>query len=163
MTTTFAKNQREAAPWHLVDASEEVLGRMAARIAHILQGKHKPTWTPHADAGDFVVVVNAAKVQVTGRKAQDKFYRHYTGNHGGLVTQYYPRMLARKPTEIVRLAVRRMMPKTDLGRHMMSKLKVFPGPTHTHHAQDPKPLALGTARAARAAKRAAAVKTPKKA
>ena len=154
MTTTFAKNQRETATWHLVDASEEVLGRMAARIAPILQGKHKPTWTAHADVGDFVIVINAAKVQVTGRKAEDKFYRHYTGNHGGLVTEYYPRMLARKPTEIVRLAVKRMMPKTDLGRHMLSKLKIFPGPTHTHHAQDPKPLALGTARAARAATRA---------
>ncbi len=154
MTTTFAKTRRETAQWHLVDASEEVLGRMAARIAQILQGKHKPTWTPHADTGDFVVVVNAAKVQVTGRKSEDKFYRHYTGNHGGLVTEHYPRMLARKPTEIVRLAVRRMMPKTDLGRHMLSKLKVFAGPTHTHHAQDPKPLALRTNRAARAAKKA---------
>lgn len=158
MTTTFAKTQRAAAQWHLVDASEEVLGRMAGRLAEILQGKHKPTWTPHADTGDFVVVINAAKVQVTGRKAQDKFYRHYTGNHGGLITTYYPRMLERKPTEIVKEAVRRMLPKTDLGRHMLSKLKIFAGATHTHHAQDPKPLALHTTRAARAAKAKKAIK-----
>ena len=144
MTTTFAKTDRSKAAWFVVDASQEVLGRMSARVSQILQGKHKPTWTAHADVGDFVVVVNASKVQVTGRKAEDKHYRHYTGNHGGLVTEYYPRMLERKPTEIIRLAVRRMLPKTALGRHMLSKLKVFSGPTHTHHAQDPKPLAFGT-------------------
>lgn len=154
MTTTCATTRRAAARWHLVDASQEVLGRMATRIARILQGKHKPTWTPHADTGDFVVVVNAEKVQVTGRKASDKHYRYYTGNHGGLVTVYYPRMLERHPEDIVKLAVRRMLPKTDLGRHMLTKLKVFKGPSHPHHAQDPKPLALGTSRAARTASKA---------
>lgn len=154
MSTTFAKTKREVAQWHVIDASEEVLGRMSARIAQILQGKHKPTWTAHADTGDFVVVINAEKVQVTGRKATDKHYRHYTGNHGGLITEYYPRMLARKPTEIIKEAVRRMMPKTDLGRHMLSKLKLFAGPTHTHHAQNPTPLVLHTNKAARAAVRA---------
>ena len=144
MSTTFATTKRAKADWFVIDASQEVLGRMSARVAQILQGKHKPTWTAHADLGDFVVVVNAGKIQVTGRKAEDKFYRHYTGNHGGLVTEFYPRMLERKPTEIIRLAVRRMLPKTSLGRHMLSKLKVFAGPTHTHHAQNPKPLVLGT-------------------
>jgi large subunit ribosomal protein L13 len=136
MSTTFAKTKREVAQWHVIDASEEVLGRMSTRIAQILQGKHKPTWTAHADTGDFVVVINAEKVQVTGRKATNKHYRHYTGNHGGLVTEYYPRMLARKPTEIIKEAVRRMMPKTDLGRHMLSKLSLR-GPDA--HAPRPEP------------------------
>jgi large subunit ribosomal protein L13 len=144
--TTFLTTHREKAAWHVVDASKETLGRMSARIATILQGKHKPTYTPHADLGDFVVVVNAKDVRVTGRKRDDKVYRHYTGNHGGLVTQTYGRMLDRKPTEIVRLAVKRMMPKTRLGRAMLSKLKVHAGPEHTHHAQDPKPLSFGTVR-----------------
>src|SRR5262245_17505978 len=149
--TTCATTQRGTAAWHVVDASQEVLGRMATRIARILMGKHKPTYTPHADAGDFVVVINAEKVQVTGRKVTDKVYRYYTGNHGGLVEQSYTRMLERHPTDIIKLAVKRMLLKTDLGRHMLTKLKVFAGPTHNHHAQNPKPLALNTARAARAA------------
>jgi len=151
MTTTFAVTRREKAGWHVVDASQEVLGRLAARISQVLQGKHKPQWTPHADVGDFVVVINAAKIQVTGRKAQDKHYRYYTGNHGGLVTTYYPRMLERRPADILKLAVKRMLPKTDLGRHMLSKLKIFPGATHTHHAQAPATLVVGTTRSARAA------------
>jgi large subunit ribosomal protein L13 len=149
-STTFSKTRRDAAKWFVVDASQEVLGRMAARVATILQGKHKPSWTPHADTGDFVVVVNAAKVQVTGRKAQDKHYRHYTGNHGGLVTQYYPRMIERHPTDVVKLAVKRMLPKTNLGRHMLTKLKVVAGPTHSHHAQKPTALSFGTGKAAKA-------------
>jgi large subunit ribosomal protein L13 len=147
--TTCATTNRGTAAWHVVDASQEVLGRMATRIARILQGKHKPTYTPHADTGDFVVVVNAEKIQVTGRKAADKVYRNYTGYHGGLVEQPFSRLLERHPTDIIKLAVRRMLPKTDLGRHMLSKLKLFAGPTHTHHAQNPQPLALGTSRAAR--------------
>jgi large subunit ribosomal protein L13 len=142
--TTFAKTQRQQAAWWVVDASQEVLGRMATRVARILQGKHKPTWTPHADVGDFVVVINAEKVQVTGRKRSDKLYYHYTGNHGGLVTQTYDRVIEKHPTDVVKLAVRRMLPKTDLGRHMLTKLKVYAGPEHPHHAQGAKPLALGT-------------------
>jgi large subunit ribosomal protein L13 len=151
MTTTFAVTKRQTAAWHVIDASQEVLGRMASRVAQLLQGKHKPEWTPHADVGDFVIVINAGKIQVTGRKAQDKLYRHYTGTVGGLVTTYYPRMLEKRPTDIVKLAVKRMLPKTDLGRHMLTKLKVFAGPTHTHHAQDPNVLELSTSRVARAA------------
>ena len=146
MSTTFATTNRNKAAWHVVDASQEILGRMSARIAEILQGKHKPEYTPHADVGDFVIVVNAKNVRVTGRKADDKAYRHYTGNHGGLVTEYFPRMLERKPTEIVRLAVRRMLPKTSLGRHMLSKLKVYAGAEHKNHAQNPKPLVCGRGR-----------------
>jgi large subunit ribosomal protein L13 len=147
--TTFATTKRSTAEWWVVDASEQILGRMAARLAQVLQGKHKPTWTPHADVGDFVVVVNAKDVRVTGRKAEDKFYRHYTGNHGGLITTPYPRMRERHPTAMVKEAVRRMLPKTRLGRAMLSKLKVFPGAEHTHHAQAPKPLALTTVRSSK--------------
>jgi len=154
MTTTCATTQRAAARWYLVDASQEVLGRMATRVARILQGKHKPTWTAHADTGDFVVVVNAEQVQVTGRKRENKVYRYHTGYVGGLVTVGYEQMIAKHPEDVIKLAVRRMLPKTDLGRHMLSKLKVFKGATHTHHAQDPQPLALGTSKAARTAKKA---------
>ena len=143
-STTLASTARSIAKWHLVDASTEVLGRMAARIAQILMGKHKPTYTPHADTGDFVVVINAADVKVTGRKATDKVYKHHTRYPGGLVSIPYPEMTRRHPTEMVREAVRRMLPKNTLGRHMLSKLKVFPGKEHDHHAQKPEPLAFGT-------------------
>jgi large subunit ribosomal protein L13 len=146
--TTFETTQRAKAAWHVVDASQETLGRMASRVALILQGKHKPTYTPHADVGDFVLVLNAKDVRVTGRKREDKVYRHHTGNHGGLVTESFSRVMERRPTDVVRLAVKRMMPKTRLGRAMLSKLKVVAGPEHRHHAQRPAPLSLGTARGA---------------
>ncbi len=142
--TTFATTNRAAAQWHVVDASQEVLGRMAANVARVLQGKHKPTYTPHADVGDFVVVVNATKIQVTGRKAEKKVYRRYTGYPGGQVVESFARMQERHPTEIVRLAVRRMMPKTTMGRHMLRKLKIYAGNDHPHHAQKPEALAFGT-------------------
>jgi large subunit ribosomal protein L13 len=142
--TTLASTARSTAKWYLVDASTEVLGRMAARVAQILMGKHKPVYTPHADTGDFVVVINAADVQVTGRKAEDKLYRHHTRYPGGLVTIPYPELKQRHPTAMVREAVRRMLPKNTMGRHMLSKLKVFPGKDHDHHAQKPEPLAFGT-------------------
>jgi large subunit ribosomal protein L13 len=146
--TTLAKTVRRDAAWYVVDASSETLGRMASRVARILQGKHKPTYTPHADVGDFVVVVNGADVRVSGAKATDKIYRRHTGWHGGLRETAYPVMRTRKPEDIVRLAVRRMMPKSNLGRHMMRKLKVYAGPQHPHHAQNPQPLAFGTKREA---------------
>jgi large subunit ribosomal protein L13 len=142
--TTLASTARSIAKWHVVDASSEVLGRMAARVARILMGKHKPIYTPHADTGDFVVVINAADVQLTGRKATAKVYRHHTGYPGGLVTIPYAEVKKRHPTQMVREAVRRMLPKSTMGRHMLSKLKVFPGKDHTHHAQKPEPLSFGT-------------------
>ena len=142
--TTFSTTDRAAAQWYVVDASQEVLGRLAANVARILQGKHKPTYTPHADVGDFVVVLNAAKVQVTGRKAENKVYRRYTGYPGGQVEESFARMKERRPEEIIRLAVRRMMPKTTLGRHMLRKLKVYGGQEHPHHAQKPEALTFGT-------------------
>jgi len=140
--TTFSTTERDAAHWYVVDASTEVLGRMAARVAQILQGKHKPTYTPHADVGDFVVVVNARDVGVTGRKAEQKVYRHHTGYPGGQAEQSFQRMRERHPEDIVRLAVRRMMPKTTLGRHMLRKLKVYAGKEHPHHAQKPEVLSI---------------------
>lgn len=142
--TTLATTSRATAKWFLVDASREVLGRMSAQIARILMGKHKPTYTPNADTGDFVVVINAADVQVTGRKASDKVYRYHTRYPGGLRTVPYPRMKALHPTEMVREAVRRMLPKTTLGRHMLRKLKVVAGKEHGHHAQKPEALSFGT-------------------
>ena len=142
--TTFSSTDRAAAQWYVVDASQEVLGRMAANVARILQGKHKPTYTPHADVGDFVVVLNAAKVQVTGRKAENKVYRRYTGYPGGQVEESFAHMQKRHPEDIIRLAVRRMMPKTTMGRHMLRKLKVYGGQDHPHHAQKPETLTFGT-------------------
>jgi large subunit ribosomal protein L13 len=145
--TTFARTNRSAARWVLVDASKERLGRMATHVARILMGKHKPEYTPHADVGDFVVVINSADVQVTGRKATDKLYYRHTRHPGGLVTTPYPKMREKHPEEMVRLAVRRMMPKTNLGRHMMRKLKIYPGKDHPHQSQAPEALSFGTASA----------------
>ena len=144
--TTLAVTNRSTAKWFVVDAQKEVLGRLAARVAQILMGKHKPEYTPHADTGDYVIVINAGDVQVTGRKATDKVYRHHTHWPGGLVERPYPEVKARHPDEMVRLAIRRMMPKTTMGRHMMGKLHVYAGKEHHHHAQRPEPLLLGTVR-----------------
>ena len=141
MTTFMAKAATHKAEWHIVDATDKVLGRMAVRIAQTLMGKHKPTYTPHFDAGDFVVVTNAAKVRVTGRKAEMKVYRHHTQWVGNLKETSYRDMLATRPERIVWYAVRRMLPKTKLGEHMMSKLKIYAGADHRHAAQNPKPLA----------------------
>ena len=128
--------------WHLVDAEGVVLGRLASRVARILQGKHRPIYTPHVDTGEFVIVVNAKKIRLTGRKKDQKVYRRYTGWVGGLRETPVREMLDKKPEEVVRLAVRRMMPKTKLGRHMLTKLKIYAGPEHPHAAQQPQPLEL---------------------
>lgn len=139
-TTTLAKPGHENAQWHLVDASGKVLGRLATKIAMMLMGKNKPTFTPHVDAGDFVVVINAEKITVTGKKAQTKVYRHHTGFIGNLKERPYREMIVEKPEEIIELAVRRMLPKTKLGRHIFTKLKVYRGPNHPHGAQQPVPF-----------------------
>ena len=142
--TTVAKTDRDSADWYVVDAAQETLGRMAAEIAKRLMGKHKPIYTPHADVGDFIIVLNAGKVQVTGAKREKKIYRHHTQHPGGLKEITFQRMVERHPEDIVRLAVRRMMPKTTLGRHMLKKLKISADDRHEHHAQQPKPLSFGT-------------------
>jgi large subunit ribosomal protein L13 len=126
--------------WHVIDAEGQVLGRIASRISRILQGKHRPEYTPHVDTGDFVVVVNAEKVHLTGKKTEQKTYRYHTGWAGGLRETPVKEMLAKKPEDVIRLAVRRMMPKTKLGRQMQTKLKVYAGPEHPHAAQKPTAL-----------------------
>jgi len=138
----MAKPVEVEAKWHLVDAEDRILGRLATRVARVLMGKHKPTYTPHIDTGDFVVVINAEKIAVTGRKLKTKMYYRASGYPGGLKETRLEEMLASKPAEVVRLAVKRMLPKTKLGRHMFSKLKVYAGPEHPHAAQRPEPLAL---------------------
>jgi large subunit ribosomal protein L13 len=136
-TTVMAKPGHADAKWHVVDATDKVLGRLATKVAALLMGKTKPTFTKHVDAGDFVIVVNAEKVAVTGRKAEQKVYRHHTGFIGNLVERPYKTMIQTKPEEVIQLAVRRMLPKSRLGRRMYSKLKVYRGPKHPHAAQKP--------------------------
>ena len=126
--------------WYVVDAEGQTLGRLAAEIARILRSKNKPQYTPHVDTGDFVVVVKAEKVVVTGRKAEQKVYRRHSGYPGGLKTTTYEQMLERRPTEILRRAVKGMMPKTRLARQQLRKLKIYAGPEHPHAAQNPQTL-----------------------
>jgi len=128
--------------WYVVDANNVILGRLASRIAQILRGKHKPIWAPHVDCGDFVVIVNADKVRVTGRKADQKVYYHHSGYPGGLKATPYRRMMAKKPDFIIREAVRGMLPKNKLGRKMLKKLKIYAAPEHPHTAQKPETLEL---------------------
>ncbi len=144
--TTIATAHHTGAKWYVVDASKETLGRLAAILAQRLQGKHKPTYTPHVDTGDYFVVINAEKIQVTGGKETKKVYRSHTGFHGGLREIPWQRMAEKHPTEMVHLAVKRMLPKTTLGRAMLKKLKLYAGESHDHHAQRPEPIAFGTGR-----------------
>jgi large subunit ribosomal protein L13 len=125
--------------WHLIDAEGQTLGRLATEISRLLRGKNKPQYTPHIDTGDFVVVVNAEKIVATGKKAEQKVYRRHSGYPGGLKETSYEAMLERKPTEILRRAVRGMMPRTRLGRQQFRKLKIYAGPEHPHEAQNPQP------------------------
>lgn len=129
--------------WWLVDAADKIVGRLASDIAMILMGKHRPTYTPHVDTGDFVVVINAAKVVFTGRKWDNKTYTWFTG-YTGLRSETAGQRLERHPEDILSEAVRRMLPKNKLGRKMLSKLKVFAGAEHPHQAQQPEPIQLGT-------------------
>jgi large subunit ribosomal protein L13 len=125
--------------WYVVDAEGRTLGRLASEIAKLLRGKNKAQYTPHVDTGDFVVVINADRVSVTGRKAEQKVYRRHTGYPGGLKEMSYETMLERKPTEILRKAVYGMMPKNRLARQQLRKLKIYAGPEHPHAAQNPQP------------------------
>lgn len=126
--------------WYVVDAEGQTLGRLATQIARVLRGKNKPQYTPHVDTGDFVVVVNAEKVVVTGKKAEQKVYRRHSGYPGGMKETSYARMMERKPTEILRKAVRGMMPRGRLARQQLRKLKIYAGPEHPHAAQSPQRL-----------------------
>lgn len=142
MKTFMAKKNDVDQKWMLVDAEDAVLGRMAARIAPILMGKNKPTYTPHVDTGDFVVVINAEKIKVTGKKAEQKEYDYYTRYPGGHKFVSFADMMKNKPERVIELAVRRMLPKNRLGRHMLKKLKVYRGPKHDHQAQQPMKVDL---------------------
>ncbi len=139
MKSYMARPHEVERRWQLIDAEGKTLGRLAAEIARLLRGKDKPRYTPHVDTGDFVVVVNAEKVAVTGKKAEQKVYRRHTGYPGGLKETSYETMLERRPTEVLRKAVKGMMPRTRLGRAQLRKLKVYAGPEHPHEAQSPQP------------------------
>jgi large subunit ribosomal protein L13 len=138
MKTYSQKASEVQREWYVVDAENQVLGRLATQIATLLRGKHKPTYTPSLDGGDFVIVVNAEKIRITGRKAEQKMYYHHTGYPGGIRGTTYRTMRQRHPDRILRLAVKGMLPKGRLGRQQMRKLRIYAGPTHPHSAQQPK-------------------------
>ncbi|MDR2198832.1 MAG: 50S ribosomal protein L13 [Deltaproteobacteria bacterium] len=138
----MAKEKEVVKRWYVVDAADKILGRLSSEIAKKLRGKDKAIYTPHNDAGDFVVVVNADKVRLTGRKLDQKIYRRYTGFIGGLREVAAKTLLAKKPTELVTRAVRGMLPKNTLGRRQLKKLKVYAGPEHPHARQKPEPLVI---------------------
>jgi large subunit ribosomal protein L13 len=140
MPTVMPKKEAIARNWHLVDAEGQVLGRLAVRVATLLMGKHKPTWAPHVDTGDHVVVINAAKVDLTGRKLMGKLYRTHSGYIGGLRETRADTMLRTHPERVIEWAVTGMLPKTKLGRAMARKLKVYRGEEHPHQAQQPQAL-----------------------
>lgn len=141
MKTTLAKPDADK-QWYLVDAEGQTLGRLAVQIANILRGRHKPIYTPHIDAGDFVVVVNADKVKLTGRKEQDKLYMFHTGWVGNEYYRNVAHFRAQKPAFIIEHAVKGMLPRNKLARHMLKKLRIFAGPEHTHEAQKPEPISF---------------------
>jgi large subunit ribosomal protein L13 len=139
MNTEEARAQRQ---WYVVDAQGKVLGRMASEIAKVLRGKNKPIFTPNADAGDFVIVINARGVKLTGKKLQKKIYYRHTDYPGGIRERTAEKMLERKPEDLVRLAVKGMLPKNRLSKKLVTKLKVYAGSDHPHEAQKPRPLAV---------------------
>jgi large subunit ribosomal protein L13 len=142
MKTPLPKIDEINRRWYVVDAGGQVLGRMATQIAVRLRGKHKPIFTPHLDTGDFIVVVNAEKVKLTGGKMDKKMYHRHTGYMGGLKSMNARTMLEKKPEEVIRLAVKRMLPRNKLGRQQLKKLKIYAGPDHPHQAQSPEELNL---------------------
>ena len=141
MKTFVATPANRERNWLVVDASGQTLGRLATQIASALRGKTKPEFTPHCDVGDFVIVVNAEKIEVTGKKRQDKRYYRHSGYPGGLRSRTFEEMQARRPEEIIRLAVKGMIPRSRLGRQQLRKLKIYAGTDHPHQAQRPEPLA----------------------
>ena len=140
---SFMANKEVVDPkWLLVDADDMILGRLASKVATVLMGKHKPTYTPHVDTGDYVVVVNASKIKVSGTKADTKFYDYYTHYPSGRKIVSYDKMMEKHPERIIELAVKRMLPKTKLGRAMFKKLKVYGGPDHNQVAQQPEKMEI---------------------
>ena len=142
MKTYYAKPSEVQREWHLVDATDMTLGRLASEVAQILRGKNKPTYTPHIDTGDFVVIVNAEKIKITGAKATDKVYYRHTGYVGHLKSETFTEAMEKHPTRVIEHAVRGMLPKGTLGTQMYKKLKVYAGPEHPHQAQNPRKIEL---------------------
>jgi large subunit ribosomal protein L13 len=142
MKTFSAKPHEVEHGWYIVDATGKVLGRIASEIARRLRGKHKPEFTPHVDTGDYIVVVNADKLRVTGNKSKDKLYHRHSGYPGGLYTTSFEKMQADHPERVLRLAVKGMLPKGPLGYAMIKKMKIYAGAEHPHSAQQPKPLQI---------------------
>lgn len=142
MKTISAKPETVKRDWYIIDADGKTLGRMAAEIAHRLRGKHKPEYTPHVDTGDYIVVVNAEKVRVTGNKAAKKMYHRHTGYPGGLKSMTFEKLIDRAPERVIQSAVKGMLPKGPLGRAMFKKMKVYAGESHPHTAQQPQELSL---------------------
>ena len=140
MKTYSAKTGEVNQAWFIVDATDKTLGRLASEIAHRLRGKHKPEYTPHIDTGDYIVVVNAEKVKVTGAKSSDKMYHHHTGYPGGLKSFSFEKLIERAPERVLQRAVKGMLPRNPLGRAMFRKLKVYAGSEHPHTAQQPETL-----------------------
>jgi large subunit ribosomal protein L13 len=142
MKTFVATPESRERDWLVVDATGQTLGRLATQIAVVLRGKHKPEYTPHCDVGDFVVVVNADKIAVTGKKREEKLYYRYSGYPGGMRTRTFAEMLERRPEEPLRLAVKGMLPRNRIARAQLRKLKIYAGPDHPHAAQQPKPMEI---------------------
>nr|WP_291509880.1 50S ribosomal protein L13 [Acidithiobacillus sp.] len=140
MKTYSAKSHEVQGDWFVVDATDKVLGRLSVELAKRLRGKHKPEYTPHADTGDYIVVINADKIAVTGNKAKDKIYYHHTGYVGNLKSASFEKMMETNPERVIEIAVKGMLPKNPLGRAMFKKLKVYTGSEHPHSAQQPQPL-----------------------
>ncbi len=140
MKTFSAKAGEVSRDWYVVDAADKTLGRLASEIAHRLRGKHKPEYTPHVDTGDYIVVINAEKVRVTGAKARDKMYHHHTGYPGGLKSISFEKLIDKAPERVIQGAVKGMLPRNPLGRAMFKKLKVYAGSEHPHAAQQPQVL-----------------------
>ena len=142
MKTFNAKNETVKRDWYVIDAAGKTLGRLATEIANRLRGKHKAEYTPHVDTGDYIVVVNAAKIRVTGRKMKDKTYYSYTGYVGNLKSESLEHLMGRAPDRALRIAVKGMLPKNSLGAQMLRKLKIYAGAEHEHAAQQPQPLEI---------------------
>jgi large subunit ribosomal protein L13 len=145
MEKTFLPNQETLEQkWYVVDAAEQRLGRLASEVANVLRGKNKPSFTPHMDTGDFIIVINAEKVVVTGKKPKQKLYRRHSGRPGGMKTETFEQLQHRLPERIIETAVKGMLPKNSLGRKLFTKLKVYTGTTHPHQAQQPEELKINT-------------------
>ncbi len=144
-TKTFLPSEASLEPkWYVIDAADQRLGRLATEVARIIRGKNKPIYTPHMDTGDFVIIVNAEKIEVTGKKGSQKLYRRHSGRPGGMKIETFDQLQARIPERIIEKAVKGMLPKNTLGRNLFTKLKVYAGPDHPHEAQKPETLIINT-------------------